>query len=301
MSTKKLICCTGLPGSGKSTWAEEQRKANPTNVCVVNKDQIRGELEQYGWKWSHENEKDVIKIRDERIIDAFKRGCTLVISDDTNFGKVHKARLQQLAGENKAEFEIHKFTTPVDECIRRDSLREGKKRVGEKVIMSMALNNGLLGQLPTNPEMKVEPYKPDKLKKSAIICDLDGTLALNDHGRSFYDASECDKDKCCDEVKVILEVFYRFMGWDIAYVSGRSDAYRDKTGLFLRVNHCPPGALFMRKDGDYRKDWIIKKEIFEEHIKNNYYVRFVLDDRKQCIDLWRGMGIKTFQCANGDF
>ena len=29
---------------------------------------------------------------------------------------------------------------------------------------------------------------------NVIVCDLDGTLAINDHGRDFFKATDCDKD-----------------------------------------------------------------------------------------------------------
>ena len=289
---KKLIMCIGLPGSGKSTWANAQ------DAVVVNKDKIRIELNATGWQWSPENEKDVIKVRDERIVEALnsKKYNITVISDDTNFGRKHKVRLEQLARENGATFEIKSFTdVPLDVCIERDAQRVGQARVGEAVIKSMAEK---FLKVPTVVEIK--PYIPNADLMDAILCDLDGTLSLL-NGRSPYDASTCEKDKVNHEIKTILEVFYRFMQWQIIYLSGREDKYRSQTERFLQHHHCPPGPLHMRASGDFRKDYIVKSELFDAHIRDKYRVRFALDDRNQVVEMWRKMGLTCLQVADGNF
>jgi hypothetical protein len=60
--------------------------------------------------------------------------------------------------------------------------------------------------------------------------------------------------------------------------------------------------LIMRKTKDFRKDAIIKTEIFNEQIKDNYFIEFVLDDRNQVVDMWRKeLGLPCFQVFYGDF
>ena len=57
----------------------------------------------------------------------------------------------------------------------------------------------------------------------------------------------------------------------------------------------------MRNTADTRKDSIIKKEIYDAHIKDKYYIELVLDDRDQVVRLWRSLGLPTFQVNYGDF
>lgn len=57
----------------------------------------------------------------------------------------------------------------------------------------------------------------------------------------------------------------------------------------------------MRPEGDKRKDSIVKAELFDKHIKDNYAVDFVLDDRNQVVKMWRDMGLKCLQVAPGEF
>jgi len=308
---KKLIMCQGLPGSGKSTWAEEQRlrafeawdpdRPDDLVVLVVNKDAIRRQWELGGWVWSRENEKAVVKERDARIQHSLLDwNNVIVISDDTNFGYRHKTRLEQLAREAGAEFEIKRFDVPVAECIRRDALRLGKAQVGETVIRGMAHQFGIsasLGYPPAAPLLTPvdAPY--------AIICDLDGTLSLfKEQGhRGPYDASRCAEDDVNVPVRTLLEIYYRTQHDHIIYLSGREDTYRTQTETFLRGHHCPPGALYMRQGGDHRKDWVVKGELFDAHVRGRYNVRFVLDDRNQVVDYWRHIGLTCFQVAPGAF
>jgi len=60
-------------------------------------------------------------------------------------------------------------------------------------------------------------------------------------------------------------------------------------------------SLFMRAEGDMRKDSIIKQELFEKRVKDLYYVWFVLVDRGQVVNMWRSLGLTCFQVAPGDF
>ena len=51
----------------------------------------------------------------------------------------------------------------------------------------------------------------------------------------------------------------------------------------------------MRKENDHRPDNIVKREIYQNNIEGVYNVLFVLEDRKKVIDMYRDLGILTFQ------
>nr|DAI39653.1 MAG TPA: polynucleotide kinase [Caudoviricetes sp.] len=58
----------------------------------------------------------------------------------------------------------------------------------------------------------------------------------------------------------------------------------------------------MRKEKDYRKDSIVKTEIYNEYIKDKYCVTAVFDDRDQVVnDCWRKLGLLCNQVWKGDF
>lgn len=84
-------------------------------------------------------------------------------------------------------------------------------------------------------------------------------------------------------------------------MSGRDESCRDATEAWLLKHGIVYDKLFMRPEKDMRKDNIIKSELFDDYVRDNYDVQFVLDDRNQVVDMWRAMGIKTLQVAPGNF
>lgn len=131
----KFTMCQGLPGSGKSTWAQSQID---DNTVEVNCEEIRKELGLSSW--AKESEWFVRRTRNERLKKALKEGKS-VISSDLNFNPHNEIEFREMAIKFGAEFEIKVFDTPVEECIRRDALRTTP--VGSKEILKIAKNHGL--------------------------------------------------------------------------------------------------------------------------------------------------------------
>lgn len=137
----------------------------------------------------------------------------------------------------------------------------------------------------------------------AIICDLDGTLAILGD-RSPYDASTAEEDLINIPIANIIEVYDNQTLYDIDLIllSGREEKFRETTQRWLKkykITHYK--ALHLRKNKDFRKDYVIKKEIYEKHIKGKYNVLFVLEDRDQVVKMWRELGLTCLQVAYGDF
>ncbi|KLT71426.1 AAA family ATPase [Flavobacterium sp. ABG] len=289
---RKVILMKGLPGSGKSTLAKKIISENPETYKRINRDDLRAMFDN-GFT-SQKNEKFVKKIRDILITKSLEEGKSLVI-DDTNLSETNLRRVSQLVEEYNAKFnekvlvEVIEVNTDVEVCIERDASRA--KPVGEKVIRKMHRQF-----FKDSPEYCVQNSELPK----AIICDLDGTLALM-NGRNPFDASKCDEDELNNPVANVLRN-YKKLGYKILLVSGREDQYREPTLRFLAKHEIGYDALIMRKTKDYRKDSIIKTEIYNEFIKDNYFVEFVLDDRNQVVDTWRNdLKLPCFQVYYGDF
>ena len=140
----------------------------------------------------------------------------------------------------------------------------------------------------------------DRKMRKAIICDIDGTLA-HMHDRSPYDWDKVGDDDVDSTIKNILRVFYSDGSYAIIIVSGRDEVCKHKTIDWLRKNYVMYDELFMRPRGDNRPDEVIKKEIYDRHIKNEYRVAFVLDDRNKVVKMWRKLGLKCLQVEEGNF
>ena len=140
--------------------------------------------------------------------------------------------------------------------------------------------------------------KPNPLPK-AIIVDIDGTVS-HKTDRDIYDYKEAIND---NPDPIVIEVIRSLeqQGYKIIFVTGRSDDCIQVTREWLGI-HCPPYfALYMRQTGDYRKDAIVKQEIYETYIKDQFDILCVFDDRQQVVDMWREIGLKCLQVQPGNF
>lgn len=303
----RLIMLKGLPASGKSTWAKNLVELDPTFVRV-NKDDIRAELVGDG-RWTKAKEKElVIPTRNRLIQEALAKGQNVVV-DDTNLEPIHEKTFRNICETMGVLFEKRVFPISVEDAIIRDATR-GTSSVGETVIRDMArrymaVNDPIIAPLGATDN-------DNHNGEWAIICDLDGTLALfcknqdcdcHLNHRSPYDASSCFNDIVNWPVLEIL----KSVELPIIFMSGREEKFRDQTIKWLESADERPDMggmnymLYMRPTGDLRKDSVIKAELFQRHIRYNFNILFVLDDRNQVVDLWRSIGLTCLQVAEGDF
>lgn len=143
----------------------------------------------------------------------------------------------------------------------------------------------------------------------AWLCDIDGTLALKGD-RSPYDWSRVGEDAPNKPVITVARALAARSS--LIFMSGRMEQCRDATQLWLHTHLCirhPDQTihlcrypLLMRKDGDMRPDRVVKRELYEGHVKGLYEVEGVLDDRDQVVKMWREeLGLTCLQVAPGNF
>lgn len=107
-----------------------------------------------------------------------------------------------------------------------------------------------------------------------------------------------------DSVKELIKamaVGYDAQGYLIICVSGRDGVCYDDTQLWLHRNEIPYWYLFMRAEGDMRKDTIIKEEIFWDKIADNYNVVGVVDDRPSVVRMWHELKIPNVICVGNPY
>lgn len=291
MKNNKIIMTIGVPGSGKTFWAHQRQKDNPGKYKLVSKDDLRLLLD--GGVWSKENEEFLLEIRDSIIIKSIEKGYDVIVHD-TNFGDRHFRDISALASSLSNEkrnitVETKDFTdVPLKTCLERDALR-GEKSVGKKVILDMYTKYLL------NKNVMVQ----DEKAPHAIISDLDGCVATNQGQRGWYD---WDKVYLDDENLYVTNILRAMKKTHkIIIVSGRDGSCYEMTKKWLEDKRVPFDLLLMRRAGDMRKDTIVKEEIFNEFIKEKYYIESVIDDRNCVADMWRSLGLKTLQCGDPAF
>ena len=312
----------GIPGSGKSTHAKAVVAKDPNNWVRVNNDDLRAMMN--GSVWSADYEKMITDARNYLIRDALKMGKNVVI-DNLNLNKRHFDDVCKIAKSINADIQVFEkvFFIELDEAIERDSKREGKAKVGEAVIRKWWKDSGgkqfkfykprteIFRERNGNLNSAVAAPVWDSNLPTAVLCDLDGTLALI-HDRSPYDASDCDIKDLPNTPVIETVLAHYHAGRKIIFCSGREDKFRPETIRFIEKHLLtddpqtgevePIGyQLFMRKTDDFRKDAIIKEEIYQNEIEGKYNVLMVLDDRNQVVDFWRAKGLTCFQVAEGNF
>lgn len=281
----------GLPGSGKSTWARKFLNENggSDKWVIVCKDDLR-EMLYAGYKHTKHSERLIIQARNAILVEAFTLGRNVIIAD-TGFNPIHENSLRTFCTANNAEFEIKDFTdVPVEECIKRDLQRP--KSVGKDVIMKMYDQY----VRPAPPVVTFDPKKPN-----AVIFDIDGTLALMTSGRGPYDRDRVGEDSVNKPIKTVFDLWRSLGGVRMIIVSGRDSVCREATSNWLLDNGIIYDDLYMRPEGDLRKDCIVKQEIYERLIEGDYNVLQVYDDRNQVVDMWRSLGLTCLQVAPGNF
>lgn len=301
--SKKVIILRGLPASGKSTFARKLLDENPGAYKRLNKDELRMMLDN-NHHTSH-NEKFIEKVRDVMLVEALLDGKHVIV-DDTNLSDRPVERIKNVVRKfnidhnQQVQIEINEMNVSLEKCLERDKSRD--KKVGDNVIIKMHRQHILKANHSDSKYNKKYPtYRTqDPSLPKAIICDLDGTLCLM-NGRSPFDASRCEED--LPNIPVVNMVKnYQQLSYKIILASGREDTFKPQTLLWLEKYEVSYELLIMRKAGDFRKDAIIKKEIFTNHIEGKYFVELVLDDRNQVVDLWRNeLQLPCFQVYYGDF
>ena len=141
--------------------------------------------------------------------------------------------------------------------------------------------------------------KKDHGGKKIVICDIDGTIANNDHRqhllKEFKDWDIFFAQLHLDEP--ILDVIEKINdlkreGKEIVFLTGRPEKYRKLTDAWLEKYFDPNYTLIMRKDGDVRNKSITKEEMLKLNVdlKDIYKV---YENDPELIDLWRKLELSV--------
>jgi hypothetical protein len=142
---------------------------------------------------------------------------------------------------------------------------------------------------------------------STWIVDIDETLALRGE-RGPYDWDRVGEDQPNTPTIEIVQALAA-AGHEIIVVSGRMECCRPQTLQWL-VDHKVPfsqlSQLYMRPDGVRQKDAVVKSAFLSSivyllQIQEKPIKLRVLDDRDQCVQMWRDQGIFCAQVAPGNF
>lgn len=299
----------GLPGCGKSTAARQWVEFSPDTRAEVNRDAIRLMLGGYT-VGSSAQEKMVTKVQHQAIHDLLKSGID-VVSSDTNLEPKFMRELYRIAFSVGAPVSVWDMTdVPLETVLYRNAFRDDKEPVPESVIRKMynrIKDKGYPLPLPDLDSAGKAPdfYVGDADLPEVDISDIDGTVASCEGVRSPYDYSRVSFDR---PRKSVIDVLHdrNKAGKGLIFMSGRPDinnVRRDTEEWIRTYIRLPYETLLMRPaDRQQINDAIIKRDLFDDHIRGNYNIGVVLDDRDRVVNMWRKqLGLDCLQVNYGDF
>ena len=302
--TKTVEFLVGIPGSGKSTYAKSQLHSNPyhANVARINKDDIRAANPKM-------KERDVLALQEQQFCGYANQGYERIIVDNTHLNPIHETAYRSLAGQFGYEFEVKWFDDSLDaDLCHKRNIMPGRTPVPWQVIEEMHSQYVKLwmareGQTVNNDILCLEEH--------VVVVDIDGTVAHNPGKRGWYDWKAVGGDEPQRDILQVVEslVDNYLPGQSrmidrVVFLSGRDSVCFKETYDWI-VKHCVdyfpdvPWDLYMRAEGDMRKDWIVKHELFMEHLNGKKYVKYWIDDRHQVVRHIRALGIRVLQVEAG--
>ena len=299
----QILILVGAPGSGKSTFAKYflRTEENWMRLC---RDDFRVMHFATGNMSNHE-EQLIAEMIDASIETLLSRRSNVLIDATHCRRKYIDHYIERFNHQADISFKVFDVdaATLAERCEKR-FLSTGKLIPVATLKKFVTELEALKKEFDFSPRPKITAHESvahqDTSLPKAIICDLDGTLALM-RDRNPYDATHCDEDDLNDPVASVLKSFYG-NGYRILLVSGREEHFRQPTVRFLEKYNISFHQLWMRPTKDFRKDAVIKKEIFDAEIAGKYFIEFVLDDRNQVVEMWRKeLKLPCFQVNYGNF
>lgn len=306
MTTQKslLLLTRGLPASGKTTYARNWVAEDPDHRARLNRDDLRKSLFAGEGILPHAQEEVVTQVQQSAARALLTKGTSVVV-DDMNLRARYVKDWIKLANKAGATFNMADIDTPVDECVRRDQLREyyDLRSVGEGVIRD--LHRRFPDRKPVVFD-QVDDFQGEIYHRPpagdfprVYLVDIDGTMAHNTGGRGWYEWDRVGEDEPAINVIETVQAL-SLAGYGIVVMSGRDEECREATKEWLDLHHVPFRYLAMRPKGDMRKDAVVKLELFDRHVRGLFDVVGVIDDRMSVARLWHGLGLTLFKVGDPD-
>jgi len=298
-----LILTVGPPGCGKTIWATlyvENHKAKR-----VNRDDLRAMMQNK--TYNSRDEKVIRRIRDYIVESWLEQGFDVVL-DDTNLDPGVFDEMKKIA-RRVGDVRVREHIVQIERGIcwynnthRPNAVPEGDwNALWLKYTHFQPHDDYLSPPRGLQRELAAKRFEETD-RPLGIIVDIDNTLALHPTGRSPYDHTKISEDIPNTALMGMLTALRETHGYKIFLVTGRSEAAREATEKWLSDHNFDYDNMYMRPlDEADTKDYIIKRAAYETHIKPNYYIVGVYEDREQTTADWRDLGLPVYQIDFGRY
>lgn len=297
----------GYVASGKSTIARDIAKE--TGAVVVNRDLLRLQLLGSYWTGDQDDESRVSVAEEAQVLALMNAGVPVVV-DATHLVASYLRKWARMSTRYGWDFRVVDVPTPMDVCLERLRLRN--LDTDRFIEASVLFNQAKRFPIERWPVVEKREFNPVPVERQiclprAIIVDIDGTLAEKGE-RSPYDYSRVKEDGLYQDIAFLIDRLTDNTSYYTLIVSGRDDTCRNETMEWLVRHGIYYDELLMRETevdidefGGKLPDFEVKYRLFDEHIRDTWCVDFVIDDRRQVIDMWRGIGLRVLDVAGNEF
>lgn len=305
----KVILTRGIQGSGKSSWATNFVAEDPTHRARWNNDDARKMMGPY-WVPERENTK-VLDIMKEAFIKRMMACGYDIVIDDMNLNPKTVDKINNIVNEqNKIletsySTEFKDFFIPVEECIRRDSMRPNP--IGAAVIRQTWNRYRTMICTLENQRVHDRVKQPVEGLKKAIIFDLDATLMFNVTGRPFYGegcAEGIKNDVPNDPMLSMFRAYLTNPEYQVIIVTGREasqDIIAASKEWFTTKGINVDNVIWnFRPVGSRQKGQDYKLEVLNK-LSESYNIELVVDDSQKIVDCLRENGYTVLQPNEGKF
>lgn len=314
---KKLILTRGIPASGKSTFAKSWVSEDPTHRVRFNWDDLRNMMGPY-WVPERENTGILKDLRSTFLLRMMEHQWDIVCDNmnlnpkEAEFFKrevdnFNSTYCWEGNANNKEPYEIEykDFFTPVEECIRRDSMRPNP--IGATVIRQTWNRYRTMICTLENQRVHDRVKQPKEGLKKAVVFDLDATLAFNLSGRPYWGEGCAEGIKNDVPNEPMLNMFKAYLtnpDYQVIVVTGR-EASQDiiaasKEWFTTRGINVDNVIWNFRPVGSRQKGQDYKLETLNE-ISKEYNIELVIDDSQKIVDCLRENGYTVLQPNEGKF
>lgn len=135
--------------------------------------------------------------------------------------------------------------------------------------------------------------------RDAVIYDLDGCLCDTSSIQHLIEGKDRDFHAFhaaaagCPPIERVAQAARddRAAGRAVVVVSSREFIWRDQAIDWLTRNNIGYDGMYLRIVGDYRKDTIVKGEIWQHLIDDGFQPVAAWDDKQSVLDVWAEHGV----------